>query len=191
MHQQEPDFDIATDWRLETTPEELTAIVLDPQLIHLWCPSVFMEAELLERGRPDGLGMSIRLYTKGLLPHSFVFTAEIVDLVPHRSMTIAVRGDFEGAGFLKVEPAESGFCVAGLHWRTDIRHPYIKYVKRILRPVFKWNHKWAMRRARSLMQEEIFRRRRASNQFTRAQATFPHNIKSLRTLLRRDFPANR
>ncbi len=38
--------------------------------------------------------MTIRLHVKGMLPHTFFCLAKVVDLVRHRSMTIAVSGDF-------------------------------------------------------------------------------------------------
>lgn len=182
---EKPDFDVVTTWRLEAEPEELTAIVLDPELIHLWCPSVFLDSELVERGGADGLGMTIRLYTKGFLPHSFFFVARIVDLVPHRSMTIAVSGDFEGRGEMLVVPGPDGICDARLRWRVRVMHPYVRRFVRLFRFVLVANHKWAMRYARRLMQEEVFRRRRHSNGFTRAQATFPHNLPMVRAWQRR------
>ncbi|MEO9613700.1 MAG: SRPBCC family protein [Nitratireductor sp.] len=180
-----PDFDIETHWRLEARPEELTAIVLDPELIHRWCPTVFMGSELVARGDADGCGMTIRLYTKGFLPHSFFFVAQVVDLVPHRSMTIAVSGDFDGTGFLTVEPRPGGICLARLHWRVRIAHPYVRRFVRIFHPVLVANHKWAMRRAHRLLQQEVLRRRRLSNAFAAAKPTFPHNLALVRAWQRR------
>ena len=170
------DFDIITRWRLRADPEELTNIVLEPQSIHVWCPSVFLDSEVLDRGRDDGLGMTIRLHSKGWLPHAFFCIARIVDLVPHRFMAIEVRGEFEGIGMLWVTPVGNGNCEAVLHWRTNIRHPYVRRLTRLLNPIFVLNHKWAMRRAHRLMQEEIDRRRAGSERVTTARATFPHNM---------------
>jgi hypothetical protein len=170
------DFDIRTEWWLEADPGELTKIVLDPNLIHLWCPSVFLKSETLDCGQPDGLGMTIKLHTKGWLPHTFFFIAKIVDLVPDRSMVIAVNGDFEGAGTMSVTPQDNGKCRAVLHWRARIRQPYIRPLIHLFHAVFVLNHKWAMRNARSLMQEEVYRRRGKASRFTSAKATFPHNL---------------
>ncbi len=176
VNSQPIDFDIRTEWQLEAEPGELTTIVLDPDLIHLWCPSVFLKSRLLDRGRPDGLGMTMKLHTKGWLPHTFFFIAKIVELVPDRSMVIAVSGDFEGDGTMTITPQDNGMCNAVLHWKTRIRHPYIRPFIRILHPVFVLNHKWAVRKARLLMQEEVNRRRGRANRFTAAKATFPHNL---------------
>jgi hypothetical protein len=180
-----PDFDITTRWALDARPEELTTIVLDPELLHVWCPTVFMHGELVERGRADGLGMAIRLHTKGFLPHSFFFLARIVDVVPHRFMRIAVSGDFEGIGELSVTPDRGAGCNAELHWQTSVRHPWLRPLVRSLHPIFVWNHKWAMRHARKLMQAEVDRRREAGGCLVRARATFPHGFAAVREWQRR------
>ena len=48
-----PMFDIVTNWELEADPEELTAIVLDPEALHFWSPSIFMKTKLIERGQTE------------------------------------------------------------------------------------------------------------------------------------------
>ncbi len=181
----EPDFDIVTDWRIEAEPEELTAVVLDPELLHLWCPTVFMYGELVRRGRADGLGMTIRLHTKGFLPHTFFFVAEVVDLVPHVSMQLALSGDFDGVGSLSVTPTGDGWLDARLRWRVTVRQPWIRRLVRLLHPVFMLNHKWAVGNARRLMQAEVYRRRRRANAFAPARPTFPHNLAFVQVWQRR------
>lgn len=174
------DFDIVSRWKFDAKPEELTAIVLAPELLHRWCPTVFMHSELLDRGQPDGLGMSLRLHTKGFLPHSFFFMARIVTVVPGRFLRIAVSGDFDGVGEITITPDDSGNCHAQLHWRTSVLHPWLRPFIRLFHRVFVWNHRWSTRNMARLLQAEIERRRTASRRFTKAQATFPHNLAAYR-----------
>ena len=184
-----PDFEITTQWELEARPEELTDIVLDPDQLQFWCPNVFMRGELVHKGAADGLGMTIRLHTKGWLPHSFFFIARIAELVPHRSMTISVQGDFNGAGYMDVSETSPGHCVANLTWRVDISQPYIRYFVRVLKPVFVLNHIWSASQSRKLMQREVLRRRNRSNTFSAVRPTFPHNIPGFMNLkVRRSAP---
>lgn len=170
------DFDIETRWIFRTTPEELTAIILDPDLLDRWCPTVVLKSELLNRGRADGMGLAMKIHTKGWLPHSFYFTAEIVDLLPHRRMTIRVEGDFEGQALMSVEPLADEECLAIMRWMVDIPHPLIRPLVRPFHPVFVRNHRWAMSHAHGLLQREIDRRRAGADAFATATATFPHNI---------------
>ena len=171
-----PDFEIVTKWKLDAHPEELTEIVLDPDQLQFWCPNVFMRGELVDRGDANGLGMTIRLHTKGWLPHSFFFIAKITALVPHQSMTISVQGDFNGAGYMDVSEVSPGKCVANLAWRVNVSQPYIRYFVRALKPVFVLNHLWSASQSRKLMQNEVLRRRNKSNAYAAVKPTFPHNI---------------
>src|ERR1700694_2273928 len=162
------DFEVATRRWLDARPEELTAVVLDPERLHQWCPTVF---QLVDRGQPHGLGMALRLQAKGFLPHSFSFVARVVDVVPHRFMRVAVSGDFEGVGDLSVVPDGAG-CQFQLHWRISLMHPLRPLVV-VFHWVFVQNHKSAMRRTCRLLEAEVHRRREASGQITRARVRVP------------------
>ena len=170
------DFDITSEWDLRAEPEELSEVVLDPDLFHLWCSSTVLKAQVLDHGASDGMDMTIRLHVKGMLPHTFFCLAKVVDLVRHRSMTIAVSGDFEGVGTLEVRPTGSGTCGVTAGWRVRINQPYIRPFIGLLKPVFVYNHVWGVRQISRRMQEEIDRRRSGSGRFADAKATFPHNL---------------
>jgi hypothetical protein len=139
---------------LDARPEELTAVVLDPEHLYQWCPTVF---ELVDRGRPDGVGMTLRLQAKGFLPHTFSIVARVVDVVPDRFMRIAVSGDFEGVGDLSVEPDGAG-CRLQLDWHLS-GYPWLRPLIRAFHGVFVRNHTWVMRRTFRLLEAEVHRRR--------------------------------
>jgi hypothetical protein len=185
VHDDAYDFDITSEWDLRAEPEELSEVVLDPDLFHLWCSSTILKAQVLDRGAPDGMGMTLRLHVKGMLPHTFFCLAKVVDLVRHRSMKIAVSGDFEGVGTLSVQPTGTGVCAVTAGWRVRINQPYIRPFIRVLRPVFVFNHVWGVRQISHRMQEEIDRRRNGSDQFAGVKATFPHNLAFFRRGWRR------
>ena len=161
---------------LRAEPEELSEIVLHPDLFHLCCSSTILKAQVLDHGAPDGMDMTIRLHVKGMLPHTFFCLAKVVDLVRHRSMKIAASGDFEGFGTLTVQPTGTGICAVTAGCRVRINQPYIRLFIRLLKPVFVYNHVWGVRQISRRMQEEINRRRNGSDQFTGAKAMFPHNL---------------
>jgi len=168
------DFDVTTLRWLGVHPEELTAILLEPELLHQWCPSVFRYGEVIDPGRPDGLGIAMRVHTKAFLPPGFSFVARVVDIVPHRFMRVAVSGDFEGVGDFSLVP-DGGGCQFQLHWRISLMHP-LRPLVQVFHWVFVQNHKLAMRRTCRLAEAEVHRRREASGQITRAPVRFPHNL---------------
>lgn len=169
------DFEVTTRWWLDASPVELTAVALEPELLDRWCSSVFMYGELIDRGAPDGLGMTLRLHTKGFLPHSFFFVARIVDVIPDRFMRVAVTGDFEGVGDVSLMPDGDG-CQFELRWRIALKHPWLRPMMRTFQWVFVRNHKWAMRHTCRQLEEEVHRRREPGSQITAERATFPHNL---------------
>lgn len=183
------DFESKTQRWLDARPEELTA-VLDPEHVHQWCPSVFLHSEIIERGDPDGLGMALRLHTKGFLPHSFFFVARIVDVVPHRYMRVTVNGDFEGIADIFIEPDGTGSQFR-LHWRIALLHPWLRRLVRVFNWAFVPNHKWAVRHICRLVEAEVHRRREPDGQITRERATFPHNLVAFRNWQRRRAAAAR
>lgn len=177
-------FDIRTTWYLVGEPEELTEIVLDPGQLAHWCRTVFMDCEVLAPGDGRGLGMRTKVYTKGWLPHSFVFSTHVSRIVPHRYMKIDCEGDFEGFGELEVIPENTRMRVE-IRWTSDCHHRFIGPLSRLLPWVFELNHRWAMRRGSALMQRELDRRRRHATPGPAPVPTFPHNIPALRSLFRK------
>jgi hypothetical protein len=181
------DFDVVTRWHLEARPEELTDILLDPDILSRWATTVFMACEVIDRGAADGMGMEIQVHTKGFLPHSFFFGGRVTALEPHRWMEFDVHGDFVGRGRMSVEPAGPGRLTASFHWRVDIAHPWVRRFVRPFHRVLLWNHVWAMSRASRLMQAEVYRRRARDNAIAEPAPTFPHNLVPFRRWQKRRF----
>ncbi len=178
-------FDIRSEWILEARGEELTAIVLDPDTLAEWGRNVFMQTDILDRGDAQGLGMSVRVHTKGWLPHSFVFFATITSLVPHRFMRLDVSGDFTGFGELTVVPLPAAgggpeMVRADVHWNADCHHPFIGPLTHLVPRLFEWNHLWALARMRERMQAEVHRRRAGLSRDALPVPSFPHTMPLLR-----------
>lgn len=184
------DFEVTTRRWLDARPEELTAVGLEPEQLHSWCSSVFMYGDLVERGAPDGLGMTLRVHTKGYLPHSFFFVAQIVDVIPHRFMRVVVTGDFDGVADITVTPDGAGSRFE-MHWRIALKHPWLRHLVRTFRWVFVRNHRWAMRHMCRQVEDEVHRRREPGRRIAAERATFPHNFAVFRAWQRRRTSAAR
>jgi hypothetical protein len=181
------DFDIVTHWDMEARPEELTDILLDPDIVSRWATTVFMACKVANRGAPDGMDMEIEVHTKGFLPHSFFFSGRVTALDPHRWIAFDVRGDFLGSGLMTVEPTVPGRLRASFDWKVDVAHPWVRRFARWLHPVFVWNHVWAVRRLSRMMQAEVYRRRSRRNEIAAPAPTFPHNLVPFRRWQQRRF----
>ena len=56
-----------------------------------------------------------------------------------------IEGDFVGEGIWTISPAEGGTC-AVLEWNVEVRKGLVRRLTPVLRPLFAWNHGWAMAR---------------------------------------------
>jgi hypothetical protein len=73
------------------------------------------------------------------------FTLETTEVeVPTRIKSV-LRGDFEGSGEWRLRE-EGGKTIAELDWRPTVNKAFVKQLTPVLRPVFRSNHNWTMKR---------------------------------------------
>lgn len=140
-----------------------------------------MGSSVLRAGEADGLGRVMRVYTKGWLPRSFVFTGEVTEARLNRHLRVDVAGDFDGYAEFKVAPIGQILTV-DLLWSVDCHHPFVGPLSRVLPYPFTWNHRWALRRSVKLLQAQMDTRRGVPASELGPAPTFPHNIRLLRPL---------
>ena len=75
-----------------------------------------------------------------------------VEAVAPSRLVSGVRGDFVGTGTWTLTEVEGGTRVV-LDWDVEVRKPVVRHLTPLLRPLFAWNHRWAMQRG----QERIVR----------------------------------
>ena len=135
-------FELQTIWDFEGDYRDVIDVALDISSISDWCGDIFMRVETL--GEFDGNpGQRVWAYTKGFMPHSFVFKGIITRLVPDNLLEIDISGDFEGTATIEVCPLPEGTRVI-FTWRIDIRHRWVGWLSRLLPAIFRWNHRYAV-----------------------------------------------
>ena len=179
-------FEIESRWTLDATIEEILTIIRKPVSLTQWWSAVFMKAEVILSGGSDLVGLTVRFFTKGLLPHTFQFTARVVAATSHGELQIRTWGDFNGHGAVHLIRTATG---ADVHicWRVDVKQPYIRPLFWMAKPIFTANHRWAMRRGREGLQAEVLRRRRGATELPKAsrqRPSFPHNLDAVQHAFR-------
>ncbi|MBO6756923.1 MAG: hypothetical protein JJ902_11405 [Roseibium sp.] len=170
------EFRIKSCWDLCVPEQHVRTILNDPMSILDWWPAVFMHGEVLEQPDDTLVGFTARFHTKGFLPHTFQFVASIVELTAS-GIVIKTTGDFDGMGTILISEC-NGKSKVTVEWRVWVKHPYIQPFLRILKPVFVWNHLWAMRQGRKGLESLLLG---GGGRWQRAQQpTFPHNLAALR-----------
>lgn len=172
-------FLIRTSWELDYSIDELRSILLEPLAITRWWAPVFLHAECIDEGEPDRRGYSMRCFTKGFLPHSFQFVARISD-VREDGLVIDTHGDFDGIGTIQLARADRKTRVS-VEWSVNVCQPYIRPFLKLLKPVFVWNHRWAMRQGHRGLERMLRARAEENRSFTPIEPTFPHNLTWFRT----------
>jgi hypothetical protein len=67
-------------------------------------------------------------------------------------------------------------------WQIEAKKPLLKKLSWLMKPLFSFNHLWAMQKGEESLQLEILRRKGNQNVPLPAQPTFPHNLLDNRIL---------
>jgi hypothetical protein len=150
-------YRFVTRWRVPGTREEVYAILEDTLDLPRWWPDVFLKVELLEAPTPERGGL-YRLLTRGWLPYHLRWEARTAEKVPPRRIRLEASGDFNGGGLWELEQ-DGGDVAITYTWEVVADKPLLKYLSWVMRPLFSWNHGWAMARGLESLKRELARRR--------------------------------
>jgi uncharacterized protein YndB with AHSA1/START domain len=97
-----------------------------------------------DEGEPRA-GKRNELVVKAYLPYRVHFGLEVLEAEPPHRIASRISGDFDGTGEWRLTETADG-AEAVLDWRPQVNKPLIRYLTPVLRPLFRSNHAWAMRR---------------------------------------------
>ena len=131
------------EWRLPVPVDRVYDLVGHPLDYPRWWGDVFLAAE--GDGGDPAPGKSVAVQARGYLPYRLRFTLTTVEAVrPHRIHS-RLNGDFEGTGTWLLEE-DGDRTIARLDWRPDVRKAGVRQLSPLLRPLFRSNHAWTMKR---------------------------------------------
>jgi hypothetical protein len=152
------DYRFVTEWRIFGTAAEIFDILSRLEDYPRWWPAVYLSARPVSGADGNGAGHFVAFLTKGWLPYTLSWRAQVTDSRPPHALDFAAEGDFEGRG--RWELATSGAWVnVTLDWEVRAEKSLISALSPFLRPVFGANHRWAMRRGEESLMLELARRR--------------------------------
>jgi uncharacterized protein YndB with AHSA1/START domain len=131
------------EWDVDAPIEAVFEALADARTYPRWWRPVYIESEA---DGPAEVGRVSRHYFKGRLPYKLRTTSTIVALTRPTSFETEVEGDLSGRGVWTLTPAGGGTHVR-FDWRVNADRALLRYLTPILRPVFRWNHNWAIARA--------------------------------------------
>ena len=143
------------EWDVDAPQEIVFDAVADSRTYQEWftVPSIEIDAE----GPPE-MGRITRARFKARLPLTFELTTRIVRLDRPHELDIEVEGDLGGKAVWTFTPHDGRVHVT-FDWRSYPKRRLLRYLTPILRPLFRWNHRMAMRQCKRNL--EPFARRQA------------------------------
>lgn len=162
------EYAFLTHWRVQASVELVYDILGNGKDYVRWWPDVYLDAQPILAGNPNGIGDQVVLLTKGWLPYRLRWTATAVRQERPLTIEIAASGDFVGRGIWNLRQ-DGDICDIKFDWRLRADKPLLRLLSPIFKPIFKWNHAWAMQRGFIRLQQEIGRRLSAPQ-----ETFFPH-----------------
>jgi len=143
-------YSFTDEWRINGSAADIYGLLSCPRDYPDWWGDAFLEGE--GDSGPAAPGKRARLLTRGRLPYTLTWELECVEAVEPTKLDSRIEGDFVGRGIWTITPLEDGACKVVLEWNVDVRKPLVRHLTPVLRPVFRWNHSWAMKRGEQRMQ---------------------------------------
>ena len=148
-----------TRWRVWGTLDEVAGVLSDPLGLPQWWPSVYLDVRVREPGdEKTRVGARIELFTKGFLPYTLRWQCVITASDYPHGFALQAEGDVAGTGVWTLVQDGPEVLVT-FEWRVRANKPLLQHLSFLLRPIFAWNHAWAMARGGDGLRLEVVRRR--------------------------------
>jgi hypothetical protein len=157
------EYHFITNWRMESTVQEVSEVIGNGTDLVRWWPSVYLEVKELEKGDENGIGKVIDLYTKGWLPYTLRWRFRVVESLSPYGFTLEAWGDFVGRGIWTFRQ-DGKYVDITYDWKIRADKPLLKKFSFIMKPIFSANHRWAMAMGEQSLKLELARRHATSRE---------------------------
>jgi hypothetical protein len=152
------DYEFVTRWRIPGTLQEVSDILEDVEALPRWWSPVYLSVKVLEPGGKAGRGRRVALLTRGRLPYTLRWTSRMVESHSPEGYVLEASGDLVGRGEWILRQ-DGGLVDVIYEWRVHANKPILRALSFLLKPLFSWNHRWAMARGEECLLQELARRR--------------------------------
>lgn len=152
------DYRFIDRWRVEAKVEEVADILEDALSLPRWWPSVYFEVQELEPGGEHGIGKLISLRAGGWLPYTLRINFRMVESRYPYGFSMDATGDLVGQGIWTFAQ-DGSFVNVTYDWTIRANKPIVDKLSFLVKPVFRSNHNWTMKRGEESLKLELLRRR--------------------------------
>jgi uncharacterized protein YndB with AHSA1/START domain len=133
------------EWDVDAPIEAVYDALADAETYPRWWRPVYISAS--SEGPPE-VGCSSDQHFKGRLPYTLKTRSTISRYDRPHVLEADVEGDLRGHGKWTLTPREDGRVHVRFDWQVFADRPLLRRLTPILRPAFRWNHNWAIARAK-------------------------------------------
>jgi hypothetical protein len=152
------DYHFMDRWQVEGKVKEVADILEDATSLADWWSSVYFDVTELEPGGDGGIGKLIGLRAGGWLPYTLRINFRTTESRYPHGFTMNAGGDLEGVGVWTFEQDER-FVNVTYDWTIRANKPIVDKLSFLLKPIFRSNHHWTMKRGEESLRLELDRRR--------------------------------
>jgi uncharacterized protein YndB with AHSA1/START domain len=131
------------EWDVDAPIEAVFDALADARTYPDWWKPVYRSVE--GEGEP-GVGQQTRHSFKGKLPYTLTMEGRTTSYDRPSSLEFDVDGDLRGRGKWTLTP-RNGKTHVRWDWIVFADKPIVRFLTPVLRPLFRWNHNWAVERA--------------------------------------------
>jgi uncharacterized protein YndB with AHSA1/START domain len=131
------------EWDVSAPQEAVFDALADARTYPEWWRPVYI---VVESDGPPEPGRVSRQEFKGRLPYHLKTSSTIVSLDRPHGFEVSVVGDLTGKGVWTLTPADGRVHIR-FDWRVIADRPLLRVLTPLLRPLFRWNHNWSIKRA--------------------------------------------
>lgn len=131
------------EWDVDAPQAAVFEALADSTTYPEWWRPVYIE--VTAEAEPQ-VGQVAQHHFKGRLPYTLRTESKIVRYEPPNVLESHVAGDLTGRGVWTLTPRDGRVHVR-FDWVVVADRPLLRYLTPVLRPLFRWNHNWSVKRA--------------------------------------------
>ena len=144
------------EWDVDAPREAAFEALADASSYPRWWKPVYID---VQTDGPPEVGRTSQQHFKGRLPYHLRTTSRITRYDRPDVLEAEVEGDLRGRGVWTLSPRD-GMTHVRFDWRVFADRPLLRTLTPVLRPLFRWNHDWAIARAQEGLEPYARRARR-------------------------------
>jgi quercetin dioxygenase-like cupin family protein/uncharacterized protein YndB with AHSA1/START domain len=137
-------YEFVDEWDVAAPAEAVYAALADGRTYPDWWRPVYIG---VEADGPARVGQLSKQHFKGPLPYHLHTRSTVVHLDPPHVIVADVDGDLRGRGTWTLTAVGPERTHVRFDWVVHADRPLLRALTPVLRPVFRWNHSWAIARA--------------------------------------------